>query len=45
MQTRIVVFEFLIVGNKKEGFGGEVDNMALAAKSVRFGIVLDVIST
>lgn len=45
MQTRIVVFEFLTVGNEKEGFGGEVDNMALAAESVRFGIVLDVIST
>ena len=44
MQTSIVVFEFLIVGNEEEGFGGEVDNMALTAESVSFGIVLDVIS-
>ena len=44
MQTRIVEFEFLIIGNEEEGFGGKVDNMALTAESVHFGIVLDVIS-
>jgi isocitrate lyase len=44
MHTRIVEFELLIIGDKEEGFGGEVDNMALAAESVHFGIVLDVIS-
>ena len=38
----VVVFEALVVGNKEEGFGGEVDNMALAAKSVRFRIILDI---
>jgi len=38
----IVVFEVLLVGNEDESFSGEVDNMALAAKSVRFGIVLNI---
>ena len=36
------MFEFLIVGNEEEGFGGQVNYMTLTAESVGFGIVLDV---
>lgn len=42
VSTSIAWFEFLIVGNEEEGFGGQVNDMTLAADSVDFGIVLDV---
>jgi hypothetical protein len=42
VQIGILVFELLIIGNEEEGFRGKVDNMALAAESVRFGIILNV---
>ena len=42
IRTSIVPFEPLIVRNEEESSGGEVDNVTLAAKSVRFGIVLNV---
>ena len=38
----IVVFEVLIVGDEKEGFRGEVDDVTLAAESVNFRVVLNV---
>jgi hypothetical protein len=44
MQAGIVAFELLMVGDEEEGFGGEVDDMTLAAESVSLGIVLDIIS-
>jgi hypothetical protein len=45
IRTSIVHFEPLIVRNEEESSGGEVDNVdnvTLAAKSVRSGIVLNV---
>jgi hypothetical protein len=42
VQTRVFLFKILVVGNEEEGFGGKVDNMTLAAESVRFGIILNV---
>jgi len=39
---RIAMLEFLVVRDEEEGFRGEVDNMALAAKSVCFGFVVNV---
>jgi hypothetical protein len=42
IRTSIVFFELLIVRNEEESSGGEVDNVTLAAKSVRLGIVLNV---
>lgn len=36
------VFERLVIGNKEEGFGGKINNMALTAKSVDFGIIVNV---
>jgi hypothetical protein len=44
MHARIVEFEVLIIGDEEKGFGSEVDDMTLAAQSVHFGVVLDVIS-
>jgi hypothetical protein len=44
MQASIVAFELLIVGDEEESFGGEVDDMTLAAESVNLGVVLDIIS-
>lgn len=37
-----VVFDILAVSNKEEGLSGEVNNMALAAKSMRSRIVFDI---
>lgn len=45
MRITFVVFELLIICNEEESFGGKVDNVTLAAESVRFGIVSNVIST
>lgn len=37
------MLELLVVGNEEEGLGGPLDNMALAAESVKFGVILNVI--
>ena len=36
------MFENLFIGDKDEGFGGKVDDMALTAKSVDSWIVLNI---